>query len=144
MRKIMNTFLEKISDALMFREGTEEEADGSLQPIITTGSIVWGILLRSLIVFILSFAIMIYLENRTYGYMFFFIFWFVAAYPGWRQYQLFQTRIKKVEESTLCGSCINFESSSQLCKIFDEHVTRNYIPCEGLNWEPRHFDTVED
>jgi len=128
----------------MFREGTEEEADGTHQPIITTGSIVWGVLLRSAIIMVLSFILMIYLENHTYSYMFFFIFWFAAAYPGWRQYQLFQQRIKKVEESTLCGSCRHFEPSSQLCKILDEHVTREYIPCEGLSWEPRHFDTPED
>lgn len=138
----MNQTLEKISDLFMFREGTEEE-DGKLQPVITTGSIVWGVLLRTAIVIAVSFFLMVYIENREYVFLLFFLLWFAAAYPGWRQYQIFQNRIKKVEESTLCGSCIHFDSSSQLCKIFDEHVSRDYIPCEGLNWEPKHYDSED-
>ncbi len=139
----MNSFFEKASDLLMFREGTEEDIDGRPVPIITSGSIVWGILLRSAIIIMISFIIMAIFEYRPYLYFFFFIFWFAAAYPGWRQYQLFQERVKKVSEETLCGSCRHFEITSQLCKILDEHVTAEYIPCEGLSWEPRHYDSED-
>jgi len=124
----------------MFREGTEEEADGSLVPILTTGSIIWGVLLRSAIIIFSSFLIIEIFDMRQYWWFFFLLFWFFAAYPGWRQFQKFQERIKKVSEDTLCGSCRNFESSSQLCKILDEHVTKEYIPCEGLSWEPKSYE----
>lgn len=133
--------LNKISDLLMFREGTEEEAEGSSQPILTYGSIIWGILLRTAILVIIAFFLADNFNLRNIWYFMIFIIWFVAAYPGWRQFQIYHRRLKIVEEETLCGSCKHFDKSSQLCRIFDEHVTRGYIPCEGLNWEPEHFDT---
>lgn len=139
----IETVIEKAKDLFLFREGKEENEEGTIQPIITTGSVVWGVLLRSAIIIFLGFLIAAAFEMNKLFWFFFFIFWFVAVYPGWRQYQLFQKRIKNVEESTLCGSCKHFEKTSQLCKIFDEHVSKDYIPCEGLNWEPKHFDSDE-
>lgn len=133
---------EKYIDLFMFREGTEEEADGTTQPIITTGSIVWGVLLRSSILIFLTFFLVESVGLRKYWWLLFFVIWFGAAYPGWRQFQLFQKRIKKVEEETLCGSCKHFDSGSQLCRIYDEHVTKDYLPCEGLNWEPTNFENL--
>jgi hypothetical protein len=134
---------ERIIDIFMFREGSEEDARGSMSPIITTGSVVWGILLRATIVIALSFIVFDRFELRQYWWTAALALWFFAVYPAWRQYQLFQKRVEKVSEETLCGSCKYFEQTSQLCKIYDEHITLNYIPCEGSNWEPRHFDTPE-
>ena len=53
----MQGIIEKIADILMFREGTEEDEEGAQQPIVTTGSIVWGVLLRSAIIVVISFLI---------------------------------------------------------------------------------------
>jgi hypothetical protein len=52
--------------------------------------------------------------------------------------------MKKFTEDTLCGSCINFEPSSQLCKVLDEHVSVDFIPCEGLRWEPKSYEVREE
>ena len=30
----------------------------------------------------------------------------------------------------------HFESSAQICSKYDEHITENHIPCEGMDWEP--------
>ena len=136
----MNTLLNKISDSLMFREGTEADEEGMLHPIITTGSIVWGIILRSAIVLFGGYIVVRYFELFNYWWFFLFIFWIFAAYPGWRQFEKFKVRIKKIEETTLCGSCIHFDKSGQLCKLYDEHITRTYIPCEGLSWEPKSYE----
>lgn len=136
----MNTLKDKLSDLFMFREGTEADDRGSLVPVLTTGSIVWGILLRTSVIVFLSFSIIYLYDLYKYVWVVLFALWFGAAYPGWRQFQLFQERIKKVTESTLCGSCMHFDKTSQLCKIYDEHVTREYIPCEGLNWEPINYE----
>ena len=131
---------EKILDVLMFREGSEADSDTN-EPQVTTGSIVWGLLLRSAIIIIFSFLLLEKLEFRQYWWLVVFILWFGAAWPAYRQYQKYQQRMKRFVEDTLCGTCRHFDSSSQLCKIYDEHVSRNYVPCEGLSWEPRHFDS---
>lgn len=132
----MNDFFEKLKDLFMFREGTEAE-EKSLVPVITAGSVVWGMLLRTFTIVFITFIFMLDWENRQYWWFCLFAIWLFAIYPGYRQYQKFQQRSKRVEEETLCGACKYFESSSQLCKIYDEHITKDYIPCEGLSWEPK-------
>lgn len=138
-----NTLYDKIIDLFLFREGTEEDEKGQKVPIITTGSVVWGVILRSTILVAITMFVLNNLEMRQYWSLFLFLLWVLTIYPGFRQYQKFQERIKKVREDTLCGTCINFEETSQLCKIFDEHITQDYIPCEGQNWEPKHFDSKQ-
>lgn len=130
---------DKIMDILMFRE-TGDEDNESDQPVVTTGSVVWGLLLRSAIIIILSSLLINALELRTYWWWVLIALWFFAAWPAYRQWQQFSTRMEKFEESTLCGSCRHFDPSSQLCKIYDQHVSTNYIPCEGLAWEPKKQD----
>ncbi len=130
---------DKIIDILMFRE-TGDEDNESDQPVVTTGSVVWGLLLRSSIIIILSSVLINALELRTYWWWVLIALWFFAAWPAYRQWQQFSTRMEKFEESTLCGSCRHFDPSSQLCKIYDQHVSTNYIPCEGLAWEPKEQD----
>jgi hypothetical protein len=137
-------FYEKLIDILMFRQGTEEDEEGTMQPVITTGSIVWGIILRMSIIVFLSFLLFSSFEMRQYWWISLLAIWAIAAYPGWRQFAKFQENVKKVEESTLCGSCRHFDKTSQLCRIFDEHVSKDYIPCEGISWEPRHYDSDEE
>lgn len=133
--------IDKIFDALMFRMGSEEDEDGSKAPMITTGSIVWGVLLRTTISFILIGLLLDNLNLREHWYLVLFGIWAFAIYPAWRQWQIFQEKTKKFSEETLCGTCINFDETSQLCKIFDEHPTKIYIPCEGVQWEPKHYDS---
>lgn len=135
--------LEKILDLFMFREGTEEELDGTRTPIITTGSIVWGILLRTALIIFITFLFYEQLNIRKYWWISLFILWFVAIYPGWRQFNIFKKRSEKLKEETLCGSCKYFDETGQLCRIYDEHISREYIPCGGQSWEPRHFDSED-
>ncbi len=132
---------EKIIDIFQFREGTEEEADGSQTPIITAGSVAWGIILRSFIIIMSIFLLFMNWDYRQYWFIALFFLWFLAIYPGYRQYQKFNQRIEIIKEETLCGSCKNFEPTSQLCKIYDEHISKTYLPCEGESWELIHFDS---
>lgn len=130
----------RLIDIFMFREGTEEDDMGIHQPVITTGSIVWGLILRASILMLICFFAVEYFRNAFFWWFSIFLIWFGAAYPAWRQYQIFRNRIAKIIEETLCGSCRNFFEDSQLCKIYDEHPTKDYIPCEGDSWEPKQFD----
>ena len=132
---------DKLIDIFQFREGTEEEANGSKIPIITSGSVAWGIILRSFIIIMLTFLLLMDRDYQQYWFAALFFLWFLAIYPGYRQYQKFNTRIEIIKEETLCGSCRHFEPTSQLCKIYDEHISKDYIPCEGESWEPNQFES---
>ena len=128
--------LDTIIDLLMFRESTDAD-NYSVQPAVTLGSIIWGVLLRGAIIIFLSIIIIQYYELYQYWWTSLFVLWLLTIYPGWNQYVQFTKRMEEFEESTLCGTCKHFLSSSQLCKIYDEHVSKNYIPCEGDAWEPK-------
>ncbi len=132
---------DKLIDLFMFRMGTEEDEEGAQQPVITTGSIIWGMILRTAIIVVISFFVVSRYPSSNAVWMLLFALWLIAIYPGWQQFQNFKRKMDKFEEETLCGSCRHFDSSSQLCTIYDEHPTKDYIPCEGLNWEPSQFDS---
>ncbi len=127
---------EKIKNILMFREASDDD-NSSTQPIVTTGSIVWGILIRASIIIFLSIVIFQYYELYKYWWYVLFLMWFLVAWPAYRQFQAFNKRIDKFEEETLCGTCRHFEKSGQFCRIYDEHVSSDYIPCDGSSWEPK-------
>ena len=88
---LMQGIIEKIADILMFREGTEEDEEGSHQPIVTTGSIVWGVLLRSAIIVVISFIILEITGQRNWWISF--IVWLFAVYPAFRQFTVFQETV---------------------------------------------------
>ncbi|ROL61032.1 hypothetical protein D9V86_07870 [Bacteroidetes/Chlorobi group bacterium ChocPot_Mid] len=127
--------LNKLTDLLMFRQPTDED-NQSTEPVVTTGSILWGVLLRSAILILIISLLLESLSMRQHWWLMLFALWFLVAYPAWLQYKKFQERIQNFQEETLCGSCKHFEANSQLCKIYDQHVSTEYIPCEGLSWEP--------
>lgn len=127
--------INKIIDLIMFREtSTEEEL--STEPRITEGSIIWGAIFRSALVIFLSFFFYYTWWFRQYWWMSLFVLWLFAIYPAYRQYQRFKITIDNLKESTLCGSCKHFDATGQICIKYDEHVTEDYIPCEGADWEP--------
>jgi hypothetical protein len=130
----------KLIDILQFREGTEDDDEGGTQPVMTTGSIVWGVILRASIIIFLSFFLLEWFVSYKMWWVALFAVWLGAAYPAYRQYQVFKKRVQEVEDETLCGKCKHFDPTSQLCRIYDEHVTATYIPCEGLSWEPKNFE----
>ncbi|MCX6154151.1 MAG: hypothetical protein NT007_08325 [Candidatus Kapabacteria bacterium] len=119
----------------MFRNRTIEDSY-TTDPQVTVGSIVMGALLRIVLVLIISFILASYWWFREYWWMSFFILWFFAVYPAYRQYQGFNTSMDDIKESTLCGSCKHFDSTSQFCMKYNEHMSKDYIPCEGMDWEP--------
>ncbi len=128
--------LEKISNLLMFQEGSIDDSYSS-EPVVTTGSIIWGVLLRSLIIMLLSFFVVEQLSDRSAWWIAFFGFWLFAAYPAYKQFMQFNKRMADFQESTLCGSCKHFNSGGQLCTLYDEHVSKEHIPCGGEDWEPK-------
>lgn len=127
--------LEKLKHYLLFKDVSED--DNHSEPVVTFGSIVWGVLLRTAIVVVITMILMYEFGHSEMWYFSLFLIWLVALYPAWQQYQNYNKRMEKFEEDTLCGSCKHFSPDSQLCKLYDEHVTTTYIPCEGESWEPK-------
>lgn len=70
--------------------------------------------------------------------------WIVAAmsvygvifHPAIIQYKIFHEENKNVLEDTICAQCKHFDKSAVLCIKYDEHPTENYVPCDGVDWEP--------
>lgn len=125
----------KIIDLFFFKE---KEKDNT--PVITTGAIIWGTLLRSFLFIIISFFVIRKYMLYDYIILFIFLLWFLVAMPAYKSYKDYNIDVDKFKDDTLCGSCRYFERSAQLCKILDQHPTRNHIPCEGLSWEPITYE----
>lgn len=108
--------------------------------VVTLGSIVLGALLRLLIIIgLVSFITGNYYFNH-YQLFSLVLIWFFVAWPVYTNYAEYSRRSKEFVDNTLCGSCSYFEKSAQLCKIYDEHPTNDYIPCDGDNWEPKDLE----
>jgi len=139
----IESLFEKLKDVFLFREGTEDD-NNSVTPVVTIGSIVWGVMLRSIIIITISLYFLVHFGANQYYLITLSSLWFLVAWPAWRQYSQYYKRMEDFKESTLCGSCIHFEPNSQLCKIYDEHVSKTHIPCEGMAWQPKQFNPSED
>ncbi len=120
----------------MFREGGDYDSILT-PPTVTTGSMVWGLILRSTIIIAITMFVVMALGRRELWWFAVFLFWFGAVYPAYRQYSKYHARIENFLEETLCGKCRHFVEQSQLCDIYDEHVSEDYIPCAGESWEMR-------
>jgi len=130
----MYKILEKIKDLFMFQQGSSIDNYIS-PPSVTSGSILWGILLRSAVLIVCGLVAILYFEKREFAYIVAFIFWFAVVYPAYKQYNILNVRLDDLENDTLCGKCKFFIKESQLCSTLDEHISKNNIPCEGNLWE---------
>ena len=130
----MKLIIDKIKDIFMFREGGN--LDNYLSPpTVTSGSILWGVLLRSAILIIVTLLFILISGKREFGWFASFIFWISVVYPAYKQYTALSNRLKALEEETLCGKCKFFVKESQLCSALDEHISKENIPCNGDLWE---------
>ena len=127
--------IKNIVDIFFFKE---KESGG--RPKVTTGAIILGSLLRTFLILTISFFIIKKYFLYDYILLLIFIIWFFVAMPAYQAYQNFNKDMEDFSESTLCGTCKYFDKSAQLCKIYDEHPTKEYIPCEGSSWEPKSYE----
>lgn len=112
----------------------------------TIGSIVtWAIVRAAAVIFA---AIVAYDYVKWLDYSLWFSITALSMYafvlhPIQVQYRIFREETRRVRRDTLCSSCRHFVETSVLCQKLDEHVTEDYIPCDGELWEPRST-TIED
>ncbi len=93
--------------------------------------------MRGFLTMLVGFAIWYWRGDEFTYFLTLLLMWAYVVYPAYRQYTLFNEHIESYQLETLCGQCKHFNPTAQTCFRYDEHVTNDYVPCEGLDWEPR-------
>jgi hypothetical protein len=109
----------------------------------TVGSIIGWAILRAAAFIAVSLFLFDYLRASNYSFWWMMtaaLFYPVVLYPAQVQYRLYKEETKAVMTGTLCSSCKYFEPTGVMCSRLDEHVTEEYIACDGELWEPRSFE----
>lgn len=101
------------------------------------GSIIfWGIVRTAILIPLLWLAV-IYIEFQYWWLLITMTVYGVIIHPAILQYQRFLQLNREVISDTLCSSCKYFEETAVLCSKLDVHPTRDKIPCDGIEWEPK-------
>ncbi len=108
-------------------------------PDITVGSIVFaGLVKTAIVVPIIWFVVETY-HLQYYWMVALFVLFAVVAYPAYRKYDQFKEQSRRMSDDLICTKCKHFDSTGILCTIYDEHVSKQKIPCGGDSWEARGF-----
>ncbi len=108
-----------------------------INPAVTIGSIVLYCIVATAATLLVYWYIFEFQDASESWHLAFFAAWIVAMYPTLRMYETYKKQSKKIEENALCSTCRNYEETGLLCRLYDEHVSANYTPCEGNDWQPR-------
>ena len=100
------------------------------------GEIVLWTLVRITICIPLIWILKDYLSTQLWWSMSLVVIFVFVFYPAVISYRQFQDKNKKIIEDTICSSCKHFDETAVLCMKLDKHPTEDYIPCDGLEWEP--------
>lgn len=55
--------------------------------------------------------------------------------PARKSYAAFKEKQNDELSGTLCAMCKHFDATAVICLKHDEHPTREYLPCDGIDWE---------
>ena len=98
--------------------------------------IYWG-LLRFVLVVAAAWAFYSYAPNYgEWWSMFFVAVGVIVIYPAQLSYRKHQDEVKRSSLNGLCVTCRHYVPDNTLCSVTDEHVRRDYTPCDGVAWEP--------
>ena len=101
------------------------------------GEIVFWTLVRIAISIPIIWLLKSYIDFQLWFILATFLLYGVIIHPAIVGYRKFEERNKGITDNTLCSNCKHFDASAILCVKYDEHPTNNFIPCEGLDWEPQ-------
>jgi hypothetical protein len=101
------------------------------------GELIFWTIIRSAILLPLVWVLKGYLNYDLWWTVSLFSFYVVIVHPAVIHYRLFNEKNKEIIEDTLCSSCEYFNKSAILCLKHDKHPTKEYIPCEGIDWLPK-------
>jgi hypothetical protein len=101
------------------------------------GDIVFWTLIRLAISIPAIWILKNYIDYQLWWIIVPFVLYGVAIHPAIVSYRRFEEKNKNVIEATLCSNCKHFDPTAVLCIKHDEHPTSDYLPCDGLDWEPK-------
>jgi glucan phosphoethanolaminetransferase (alkaline phosphatase superfamily) len=101
------------------------------------GEVVFWTIIRAAVTIIGLWIIRSQVDSQLWWFIAIAAVYVLVIHPAIVSYRWFETRNKKVLESTLCSSCKSFDPSAVLCIKYDKHPTENYVPCDGVDWEPQ-------
>jgi hypothetical protein len=105
--------------------------------------IFWGII-RTAILIPALWILSGYLEYKYWWTFLALAVYGVIIHPAYIQYRQFMEANTEVITNTLCSSCKHFNETAVLCLKYDKHPTRNYIPCDGIDWEVKNNSFNEE
>lgn len=101
------------------------------------GAIVFWTIIRSAILIPIIWILQSYLPFNFWSIISLVGIYGLIIHPAVQHYKLFEENNKEIIESTLCSSCKHFDRSAVLCMKYDKHPTVDYLPCNGIDWEPK-------
>ncbi|MGE5439185.1 MAG: hypothetical protein ACM3UR_04955 [Bacteroidota bacterium] len=100
------------------------------------GAIVYWAIIRTVILIPVIWVLRDLVDYQFWWVMGIMSIYGVIVHPAVIQYKLFEEANRDIIESTLCSSCKYFDKTAVLCMKYDQHPTRESLPCEGTDWEP--------
>ena len=100
------------------------------------GDIVFWGLIRMALVIPLIWALSGYFYTEFWWFLVFIAIYGIVVHPAVVKYKAFEQANKEIIELTLCSSCRHFDKTAVLCMKYDQHPTKENLPCEGEAWEP--------
>ena len=100
------------------------------------GEIVFWTIIRTALTIPAVWILKDYIQNPLWTIISFASIYGIIIHPAIIHYRLFNEKNKETIESTLCSTCTKFDKTAVLCILHDEHPTKDFLPCEGFDWEP--------
>jgi hypothetical protein len=111
--------------------------DSRPAPEVTVGTIVFRALVKLLILMLVSWFVLETYKLQYYWFVPLALVYFLVVLPAYNQYQHFHAQSKRDVSDTICSKCKHFDGTGVLCTLYDEHVSKHYIPCDGDSWEAK-------
>lgn len=101
------------------------------------GAIIYWALVRFAIVMLAAWVLFAYIPNYSdWWTMFFVSVTLIVVYPAQLAYRKHLAAVRRAEQNGLCATCRHYAREEMLCTRLDEHVRKDYTPCDGEGWEP--------
>ena len=101
------------------------------------GDIIFWAILRTAIVIPAVWILKSYIDEQLWWIVTIAAIYGIIIHPIVLSVKRFEAKSKDILESTICSNCKHFDPSAVLCMKHDKHPTKDYIPCDGIHWEPK-------
>ncbi len=101
------------------------------------GEIVYWTLIRLIILIPLVWFLQAYIDFKFWWIISLTFIYVIVIHPAFIKYKKFEEKNKDVNENSLCASCKHYNKSAVLCMKYDKHPSMTFVPCNGVDWEPK-------